>query len=43
MAPFFILFGIACFALGMTFERWRTSPLRRIRQKYRAERKAAMR
>lgn len=37
------LLAIASFCIGMGVERWRNSPQRRIRQKYRAERQAARR
>lgn len=40
---YYLASGILGFLLGMWCEHWRTSPLRRIRQKYRAERAAARR
>lgn len=42
-APFALLIAISFFMAGVAFERWRTSPLRRIRQKYKAERDSALR
>lgn len=38
-----LLLWISGVAIGISLEHWRTSPLRRIKKKYRAERKSALR